>query len=290
MFEIRRRSAVCLLLIASSVSLRPLTAQESPASSEVRLLTSVHTVDTVYPVEGRPPHVPYVAFVGEPLILQVTLVNQTGSTIHVRSDSRGWPALLRIDFDSMSGKPSIQSTPYAVESLVNANTGGPSDPTSVGPNEVQRVQLRIQTTPLPDAYGVRVTLPESVLSSPPEAPSARLLTTGRTRVYVRAVESLADRLNVLYGSGVLARLAGRHVEARAILQKLVTTHPVSVPGWYELGRSWAQEGHCGEAAKAFARATQLVEKRADPDDHSAKRGTRGDYVREMKRLLAKCGA
>jgi hypothetical protein len=249
---------------------------------------SVNRPEPIYPVKGRS-NEGYVAFVGEPVILQVTLVNHTTDTIRVTAGSPGWIGLLSVRFESLAeDQTSPRNIAYSVVRLVNRITGGTADPTSIGPSEAQELRIRLQANQVPTsgAHRIRVTLPRTSVSNIPQRSLVRLVAT--ETIYVRAVESTSDELNVLYAAGVQARLDGRRDEARVTLRRLLAKQPESMVGWYELGLSWAEEGECQQAAAAFRQATALVERRADPNEASAQRGTRGMYVREMKRVLSNC--
>lgn len=260
------------LLAVGLLSLVPAPAfAQTPG--ELSLLFGLPTIAPPYPVSNRG-IASHIVYAGEPLIVQITLVNESNASIRANRPG-GWLSSLRIEFEGVPAEPSPRrAVAFDLVSIMNRSVPGASsaDPTLVSAGEIQEARLQLRADQLPGVgtYEVRATLDPAALSSVPSWPRAQF--TEILFLGVLSVDAPADEWNVLFARGVKARLEGRPREARDTLGQLITRHPESAIAWVEIGRAWVAENNCGQAIAAFQRARGLIDKAADPSERTARMG------------------
>lgn len=254
---------------------------------EISAVVTISSVEPLYPVSNRG-NAGHVVYEGEPFVVQLTLLNESQSTIRGTSDE-GWLAAVRIDLEGTSDGSVARAIPFSVDSVISRPRGVAADKLLVAAQEKQEARLLLMPERLPSAgqYRLRVTFDRTRLSSRPGWPRLTRLDTG-TSVEIHSVDTVEDRRNVLYRRGVREWLAGRNAAAREILSELVKEHPSRTLGWYALGKVWATEGRCGEAITAFQLARLLIEKNADSSDTRVRNEDRSAALRAIESDAAKC--
>jgi hypothetical protein len=255
------------------------------ATQEIDLLLAIRGSAEVYPVQNRS-SAGYLTYDDRELIVQVTLSNASDDTLRVQRP-HGWIDLVTLTFEAMDRPTGKTRTRIDLVQVV-LRTGVPADPTTIGAHEAQeaRVRIRQSDVPSPGTYRVRASVDRRLLSVVSGESITRF--SPSETLEIRSATSTNDELNVLYTRATRLRLAGRHQEARSVLNQMVTMRPTSVIAWYELGKSWAAERDCQEAVRALSRADGLVDSGADPDELSARQRNRPELQREIRRLMQSC--
>lgn len=273
---------------AGMAAFAPEVLAQQVTVDEFRLVISAPRPDTPYPVTARRGF-GHLAFVGEPLILNVSLVNDSGVVVE-HSDPAGWIGDLQIDLLTSQGELVLHGVAFEVLRTVSARHGGAVVPTTIRAGEVQEVELLMKPDAdiPPRAYRIRGSIPQQRFDGT-LARITRVRLTAMTALEIVPVDSQADRLNVLYARAVRARLAMRSNEAREALSLLLSADPNSSAGWYELGLAWMQDGNCVEVNAAFSSVRRIMASDSDRSRTTTNPEVRRSVEARMSEILKRCG-
>lgn len=253
-------AAVTLITLAMCGS--SLVGQGDEGTKELRIAAGIPQIGPIY----RPTTTAKLGtavYLGEPLLVRVSLVNEGPETLQAPSTVNGWAALVRLDLQTVNGAPIEPALPFQVVEVRDSLVDGAADPTAIQAGRAQRALLRLPIERFSQAgqYQLRVSLQPDGLSNLSRFPRVRLATILRFELIPTI--TVEDRLNLLYAHAFAARTERRLDEARSLLTELLAIRPNNTSAWYELGRAWADGGQCTEASIAFGRAVAAANQGGD---------------------------
>ena len=277
---------ICCLAVAA-IDGSAASSFEQPTVPTLRLAVSVPRPQPLYPVTQRRGF-GHVAYVGEPIVLSVSLVNATERDVDLR-DPGGWLAALQIDLLTTERQLVVAAIPFEVTGVLNAQRGGPVSSAAIPAGEIQEATLELRPiAPFePRDYRLRASVAREGFGDLSSVP--KVASTAMTALEVTPVQSADDRLNVLYAQGVRARLSKRNDEARRAFQLFLATEPNSTTVWYQLGLTSMQDDNCADAATAFGNARAVMLSRADRAKPAANVEVETMLERDMAEAMKNCG-
>ena len=268
-------------LAVAAIDGRAASSLEQRTVPTLELAVSAPRPEPLYPVTQRRGF-GHVAYVGEPIVLRVSLVNATERDVDLQ-DPGGWLAALQIDLLTTERELVVAAIPFEVTGGLIAQGGGPVSSTAIPAGEIQEATLELRPiAPVePRVYRLRASVAREGFGDLSGIPN--VVSTAMTALEVVPVQSADDRLNMLYAQGVRARLSKRNGEARRAFQLFLATEPNSMAVWYELGVTSMQDDNCADAATAFGSARAVMRSRAD----RAKRAGSVEGQTMLERNMAK---
>jgi len=247
--------------------------------------------------EGLDPEVLHWIYPDEPVVVQLTLSNQSGESMEIPRQPREWfeAAHLRLvervageKTGAANGRPSNELSGR----LLQRSRAGPASLTAdvlrLGTGSSETVRLEFDRKGSfdvrPGIYALSVTIDERFAVA---ERTSQLLHAERL-VGVRTVESRADLMNHAAHMAMWATLARDFDAARRWLRELLAVNPVSSVGYAQMGNVAQAEGRCKEAIVNWEKALQILT--ADSDTEGRDRGgtARDDGLASLKWKIRRC--
>lgn len=247
--------------------------------------------------EGLDPEVLHWIYPDEPVVVQVTLSNQSGESIEIPRRPREWFEAARIQLvETVPGqKTDVAKSPPARElagRVLRRDRSGPATLTAdvlrLGTHSSETVRLEFDRTKgfdvRPGTYALSVSLDRRFAV----AESVGQLLHAERLVGVRAIESRADVMNHAAHMAMWATLARDFNAARRWLRELLAVNPGSSMAYAQLGNVAQAQGLCKEAIANWEKAIQILS--ADSDTEARVRGgiAREEGLGNLKMRIRQC--
>jgi hypothetical protein len=232
------------------------------------------SLGAVYP-EGLDPDVLHWIYPGEPVVVQLTLSNNTPEAVDMARRPLEWFQAARLTLaPKIQGRgrgaaAAVQGTPVSGRLLRRDLSGRGSlglDAVRLeaGASEKVRVEVdRDSGLAEPGVYRLSVSLDEASL--PAVARQRRNILQSERLVGVRAVESRADAMNQAAHMATWARLDRDFSAARKWLSALLSLNPRSTVAFAQLGQVARAEANCKEAVEHWGKAIDILRVDGDPE-------------------------
>jgi hypothetical protein len=232
------------------------------------------SLGAVYP-EGLDPDVLHWIYPGEPVVVQLTLSNNTAEPVDMARRPLEWFQAARLTLAPKSqgrGRgtaAAVQGTPVSGRLLRRDLSGRGSlgvDAVRLEAGASDRVRVEVDRSgglTEPGVYRLSVSLDEANL--PAVARQRRNILQSERLVGIRAVESRADAMNQAAHMATWARLDRDFAGARRWLSTLLSLNPRSSVAFAHLGQVARAEGNCKEAAQNWEKAIEILKVDGDPE-------------------------
>ena len=262
----------------------------------VQLSLMPESLGAAYP-EGLHPAVLHWIYPDEPVVVQVTLSNQSGESIDIPREPREWFEAARIQL--------VERTPAQKTELANIlpsrelsgrlldrSRRGPASLAAgvlhLGTGSAETVRLEFDRSQnfdvRPGIYALSVSIDRRFAVGE----RARQQLHSERLVGFRAIESRTDVMNHAAHMAMWATLAKDFDAARRWLRELLAVNPGSSVAYAQLGNVAEAQGLCKEAIEHWERAIQILTANSDSEVRDVGRLGREDGVASLKGKIRRC--
>ena len=245
---------------------------------------------------GLDPSILYWTYSSEPLVLQLTVWNNTSDVLDIRRDPRDWfqAATLEIQPDAVGQRSDAGTrSPLSARLLGRQETAGilvePSN-MRLAPGAYQQARMQVDPAVVrslkPGTYVIRASVDSGHFPAWVRDRRSRLV--DEVRIGVRNVESRTDQLNLYAHLATWARINGNIAEARQWVNELLSINPASAVAYAQRGQIARMERNCVRATQNWQRAIDLMLSDADPEDATRGKIARTDAIENLREQIRLC--
>jgi hypothetical protein len=254
------------------------------------------SLGAVYP-EGLEPDVLHWIYPEEPVVVRLTLSNNTAEPVEMARRPLEWFQAARLTLAAKSqgrGRQTaaaVQGTPVSGRVLRRELAGRGSlgvDAVLLEAGASERVRVEVDRgggLTEPGIYRLSVSLDEASL--PAVARQRRNILQSERLVGVRALESRADAMNQAAHMATWARLDRDFATARKWLSTLLSLNPRSSVAFAHLGQVARAEGSCKEAVEHWGKAIDILRVDGDPEREIGG-FARDDSISSIRGAIQRC--
>jgi tetratricopeptide (TPR) repeat protein len=254
-----------------------------------RLLALSALVDirgTNYSQSQRDSTLIYTEALRQPLVVEVSIGNNTDEDVAIGSPQGGWVTALTFRLSRMQDSGREDLTREMTFRMVQSQTAGIPQVLSIAPGRSTRIRFAFERgvpTPLTSArYELTVGIRDDLLNA--RARRHMNVLTRTVSFEIREPKTNAELADAYLQLSTLASVAGRFAESRDWAQRVLNLNPVSVPALVDQAMAWSAEGNCSQAVPLFNRAIGLLESGADAELQVSGMG-RSDWAAGLRGIV-----